>query len=601
MECLDPFRCRYCKTKFKTNRSLTQHLTKSTECSRKVDAVSAANEYSHFFINFDFAARLDSNKRQKIGNVTTKTSTTTTNDSADLQENTNNQHHNNDNNNNNDDNNGIWLYDDDDEDIEDDQQEEEQFDFFPGDIDEEFDDEDSQYQGDFNTEALEDWKKYVDYATKEFDTFPPEMKTAIKLMSVLRQTKASLDTYDYVMQWQLRESGVIGENESFADSPYFVSRKTFFRKLRIRYNMPPEFSSIPKKVLLPHSRARPQVIVNDAKYVLQHMLSDPRIRDEDYLFWNGNPFSPPPDCLDYIADLNTGEAYTKTWRKLIKKPGKQILCPVIFYMDGAVTGQFNNLPITAVRITPGIFTRKARNRDWMWGTLGYVPHVSREKSRGRRLFRDSGHADSLQANPHLNQGEGHIEKEVHQSQDLHAMLKVLLESYIKLQNEGMVWDLFYNGKWYRNVEFVFFTPFFKVDTDEADKLTAHYCGRGKNIKNICRYCTIPTNETNKHLAKYPYKTVTKIQRLIDREDTEALKEISQQNIQNAMYAIRFGQHNDRGIHGACPMEMLHALHLGMFSYVKDMFFEQVGGDQSGFAKEINSLTAQTGKFLGNLS
>ena len=95
---------------------------------------------------------------------------------------------------------------------------------------------------------------------------------------------------------------------------------------------------------------------------------------------------PPPEELNYIQDLNTGLAYTKTYKKLIKNPQKQILLPVIFYIDGANTGQFVDLPLTAVKISLGIFTRKARDKPHAWGTLGYIPAHSHHISRGNRLF-----------------------------------------------------------------------------------------------------------------------------------------------------------------------------------------------------------------------
>ena len=64
--------------------------------------------------------------------------------------------------------------------------------------------------------------------------------------------------------------------------------------------------------------------------------------------------------------------------------------------------------------------------------------------------------------------------------------------------------------------------------------------------------------------------------VLEQNDEEGLRNLSQQNIQNAFYKIRFGYQNKQGIHGACPMEMLHALLLGVFKYVRDCLFEQAG-------------------------
>jgi hypothetical protein len=72
------------------------------------------------------------------------------------------------------------------------------------------------------------------------------------------------------------------------------------------------------------------------------MCQPNRITADDYLFFGNNPLSlPPVDCGSVLGDINTGLAYSETYRKqVIKKPGQQVLLPVIFYIDSAATGQF---------------------------------------------------------------------------------------------------------------------------------------------------------------------------------------------------------------------------------------------------------------------
>jgi len=53
-------------------------------------------------------------------------------------------------------------------------------------------------------------------------------------------------------------------------------------------------------------------------------------------------------------------------------------------------------------------------------------------------------------------------------------------------------------------------------------------------------------------------------------------QLSQHYIDNACYKLHFGVHNDEGVHGGCPVEMLHCLNLGIFKYVPDCFFDQIG-------------------------
>ena len=55
------------------------------------------------------------------------------------------------------------------------------------------------------------------------------------------------------------------------------------------------------------------------------------------------------------------------------------------------------------------------------------------------------------------------------------------------------------------------------------------------------------------------KTQDRIADLIRRRSLDRLQQMSQHDIDNAFYKIRFGLHNKQSIHGACPMEMLHAM------------------------------------------
>ena len=76
--------------------------------------------------------------------------------------------------------------------------------------------------------------------------------------------------------------------------------------------------------------------------------------------------------------------------------------------------------------------------------------------------------------------------------------------------------------------------------------------------------------------------------------------MSQHCLKNCMYQLRFGTHNDQGIHGACPMDMLHALLLGIFRYVRDCFFEQIGKD-SKLADDINGYATEFGQLISRQS
>ena len=192
-----------------------------------------------------------------------------------------------------------------------------------------------------------------------------------------------------------------------------------------------------------------------------------------------------------------------------------------------------------------------------------------------------------------------VDDRVPKAQDLHAILEVILDSYVELQDKGFAWDLFYKGRVHQ-VEFVMFTPFFKVDSDEAERLCGKYTSRTKNVGCLCRYCQCPTSESDLPFVKYQEKRWKEIQRLVDNNDEEELKAMSQHKIQNALYKIRFGAHNNFGVHSACPMDMLHFLLLGIFRYTRDCFFELIG-PESKLSDEVEAVATKYGALLSRQS
>jgi hypothetical protein len=121
-----------------------------------------------------------------------------------------------------------------------------------------------------------------------------------------------------------------------------------------------------------------------------------------------------------------------------------------------------------------------------------------------------------------------------------------------------------------------------------------------NVAQLCHYCEYPTNKSDDPLADYQLKTKRKINALIQQNNASWLQQLSQHCIKNCMYDIEFGLHNKQEIHGACPMEMPHALLLGVFRYTRDCFFEQIG-ESSQIADLINAYSKQYGELLSRQS
>jgi hypothetical protein len=133
--------------------------------------------------------------------------------------------------------------------------------------------------------------------------------------------------YKAVLGWHLLD---VLKRQQVGTKP-MVNRNTLLKKLKKRYNMARN-TNIIYNVTLPNSCANAKIVTNSAKWCIQSLLTDPSIKDSDYLFHNDNPLSEPPGDLEYLSDINTGAAYLESYKKYVKIPGKQVLLPVIFYI-----------------------------------------------------------------------------------------------------------------------------------------------------------------------------------------------------------------------------------------------------------------------------
>ena len=243
-------------------------------------------------------------------------------------------------------------------------------------------------------EKFEDFKRYVEYAKKHFIEFTDIERASVRLMHKLIKKKAPLDTYDVVMEWHLQERGVLGPDESVGGCDLFISRQKLMEKLRRRYHMSSQYAS-PCTISLPHSKSKVTVWKKDARDNVLSLLTNPRWTTNDWLYFDDDPFAAPPDNLSYVGDLNTGEAYLETYKRLITKE-RQILVALPLYIDGAVTGQINKLQVTALKMSIGILNRHARDREHGWRNLGFITNYTKEDTHGRNIFINTGHVSALE-------------------------------------------------------------------------------------------------------------------------------------------------------------------------------------------------------------
>ena len=470
------------------------------------------------------------------------------------------------------------------------------------------------------------FKEYVERAKIDHKKIPAELAAAIELMDLMNRSGGSVTLYNEVFKWHM----------DHLNSPCLVSANKLHDTLIERHNLK---DTLPceRTVFLPHSKARVNLTCNDCESQSVDLLTDPRIKKQDWLFFNDDPAASPPEEFVTVSDINSGRAYRRTHELLIKpepytKEGRQkVLAPYLIYLDAAALGFYNNHSIEILKFTLGLLNGKCRQKDWAWKNLGHIKKVLKQKNEGIEMIASSGHIDSKRFlkdpthRAHLthplgvntpdsdadhytppadapNQGNHQPETPTVQAQDLHEMLRILLLSYNDMEKKGgFPWDHQHHNGTLHKLWLVPFIIIVKADGQEHDKLCGLYGPKHGGIKNICRYCTIRTDEVDQPcLEPRPQlKTVEMISDLVRRKDYEALRNLSQHCIMNAFYELRFGLHDKRGIHGACPIEVLHWIQLGMFKYSRSNFFDQTGNGK--LARMLEAVCSMSGHLLSRQS
>jgi hypothetical protein len=172
--------------------------------------------------------------------------------------------------------------------------------------------------------------------------------------------------------------------------------------------------------------------------------------------------------------------------------------------------------------------------------------------------------------------------------EYHMQVKFILErsGFLALQEHGFKWNLKYHGKTFQTVLHPY-VPFIIGDTEGHDTLCGHYKSRTSGVSQLCRVCECPTEKSGWSKGRdFTKQTPAAVNDLVQRGNLEGLKLKSQHYLLNAFDTVRFGQHDKRGIFGACPGEILHLVLIGWFKYVVESFFAQAGKNSIAVQKYI---------------
>jgi hypothetical protein len=376
------------------------------------------------------------------------------------------------------------------------------------------------------------------------------IQSQVDLLVILKQAQVPLYLFDEIWKWTKQSANRY--NIDFG-SVGTVSRQNCIKKLKHNFDLH-GLDPIKKQVMLKGSKNEIDLIIHDFDYCLYSLLNDNLLMDpENLLIDTQFESKPKSNCnkKQVINDIDSGSVYKMACNKYINISNREILCPIIFFIDKTHTDVQGRLCIEQIRFTLGIFNRETRSNPNAWRTLGYITDQSYIKTKTT------------------------FEK----SQDYHHMISIILEDFKNAQTKLIEWDLKQKDELDAvTVYFRLLVLFIIGDTDGQDKLSGRYTSRN-GIKKPCRYCDTSYENTDDPEIYFNYNQHSLVNKTIESTTLEQLQSLSVHGIDNAWKDVLFCD-SDRGLYGALCADILHCLHHGLFNYALQALFDRKAAKQS---------------------
>ena len=395
----------------------------------------------------------------------------------------------------------------------------------------------------------------------------PQLTPEIDLMNIMTQHKMPLTAFKTIFNWAKRSQGLEGFDFA-ANCTETRGRHKILSEIR-RISQDKNVDEFKPQLVsnwLPLKKAT-KVYVRDFQTALKSLLTNKSLVNEENLcfpdpkvpyIWEEFP-DPWDDKERVIKELCDGRWWVNTWKEkcLLKKKDeygdsdeeKEILIPIIFYMDGISLDNHGRLKLTPLNMTLGCFNTKARRRPDAWETIYF-------------------HPDDLVVQIAQNSKPP---KPFEKVQNLHSGLEVALKSFVEVcQSESRIlWrNIPYGGKLW-NARLRFSVAFVVGDTLQHDQLCGSYTSYN-NTKKMCRHCDIDAQD----LVKPECQSKTTLWLPSDFQtngrNADYFKNISHHPIRNAFDRLDFGW-NKHQIHLATPGELLHMHQLGCMKRAVESF------------------------------
>jgi Plavaka transposase len=143
---------------------------------------------------------------------------------------------------------------------------------------------------------------------------------------------------------------------------------------------------------LPKAKQEVKVVTHNVTAAIHSLLSDKELMKAENLIFHSNPLEDPNvNDKKIIKDVNDGECYKTAYIHYCSNKEKDVLCPLILFVDKTQTDAKGDLTLEPVCITLGIFNQNTRNKEEAWRIIGFIPNLDGVSKK--KLTSDEKHSD----------------------------------------------------------------------------------------------------------------------------------------------------------------------------------------------------------------
>jgi Plavaka transposase len=186
------------------------------------------------------------------------------------------------------------------------------------------------------------------------------------MLQILGKCNAPLHLFKDIIQWK-RGASIIHNYDFEQPAP---SWRFIVKDLIHKNNLVPLLPKI-IQFKLPKSKQDVKVITHNVTAAIHSLLSDKELIKAKNLVFHKNPLEDPNDSDNTtIKDVNDGSCYKTAYNHYCSNKEKDVLCPLILFIDKTHTDVKGNLTLEPVCITLGIFNQKTETKKKRGESLG---------------------------------------------------------------------------------------------------------------------------------------------------------------------------------------------------------------------------------------